>query len=54
MEIASVVGLEVGTTSYWLFYLLILATASTGIALITFHFVEQPVMRWFSKRFNSK
>jgi peptidoglycan/LPS O-acetylase OafA/YrhL len=48
MKVASVVGIESGTTSYWLFNLLVLALVSTLLSLFTFHFVEQPVMRWFS------
>ena len=50
MKVASVVGLEAGTSAYWLFNLVVLAIVSTVIALITFHFVEQPVMRWFATK----
>lgn len=54
MKVASLAGLESGTTQYWLFNLLVLAVISTLLALFTFHFVEQPVMRWFGKRFSSR
>jgi len=54
MKFASIAGLEAGTTSYWLFNLVVLAVVSTLIALFTFHFVEQPVMRWFGNRFSAK
>lgn len=51
MKVASVLGLETGTAGYWLFNLIVLAVTSTAIALLTFHFVEQPVMRWFAKKY---
>lgn len=50
MKVASVVGLESGSPAYWAFNLVVLALTSTLIALLTFHVVEQPVMRWFASK----
>ncbi len=54
MKLASVAGLEAGTVGYWMFNLVVLALVSTSIALLTFHYVEQPVMRWFRENVHGR
>ena len=54
MKVSSLAGLHYGTTTYFIFNFVVLSVLATSIALFTFHFVEQPIMRWFNKRYSNR
>jgi peptidoglycan/LPS O-acetylase OafA/YrhL len=49
-QISQFIGFEAGTTVFALSNFVVLSALSTVLALVTYHYVEMPIMRRFSQR----